>query len=73
MIFYYYIGGGSGGSVWIVCDEVVGHGVITANGGNGNGQGGGGSGGRISIQSSNTNKLNITLKAYGGRFLCPIY
>ncbi|XP_076091252.1 uncharacterized protein LOC143063127 [Mytilus galloprovincialis] len=59
-------GGGSGGSVWIVCDEVVGHGVITANGGNGNGQGGGGSGGRISIQSSNTNKLNITLKAYGG-------
>lgn len=60
-------GGGSGGSVWIYCDEVVGHGVITANGGNGTGQGGGGGGGRISIQSSNIYKLNITLKAYGGK------
>ena len=53
--------------MWIYCDEVIGHGVITANGGNGTGQGGGGGGGRISIQSANINKLNITLKSYGGK------
>lgn len=56
--------------MWIVCEEIVGHGFINTNGGNGNGQGGAGSGGRISIQSSNTNKLNVTLKSYGGK--CPL-
>lgn len=66
----YLIGGGSGGSIWIVCEEIVGHGLLTAIGGEGNKdstvQGGGGAGGRISIQSKNINKLNITLQAYGG-------
>jgi hypothetical protein len=52
-----------------VCEEIVGHGFINTNGGNGNGQGGAGSGGRISIQSSNTNKLNVTLKSYSGKFI----
>ena len=47
--------------MWIVCEEIVGHGFINTNGGNGNGQGGAGSGGRISIQSSNTNKLQFYL------------
>lgn len=58
--------------MWIVCEEIVGHGTITANGGNGGGSsgsgGGGGSGGRISIQTENDNKFNITLRAYGGKF-----
>lgn len=66
MQFNLCAGGGSGGSVWIHCEEIVGHGLITANGANGNGIGGGGAGGRISIQASNTNKFNITLKAHGG-------
>ena len=65
-------GGGAGGSVWIVCEEIIGHGWITANGGNGGGTtavaGGGGSGGRISIVADNVNKLNITLEAHGGKF-----
>ena len=64
-------GGGSGGSVWIVCEEIVGHGKISANGGNGGGSysngGGGGGGGRISIKADNVNKLNITLNAWGGK------
>ena len=41
-----------------------------ANGGNGGGTskqaGGGGGGGRISIETTNANKLNITLEAHGG-------
>lgn len=53
-----------------MCEEIVGHGLLTAIGGEGNKdstvQGGGGAGGRISIQSKNINKLNITLQAYGG-------
>lgn len=55
-----------------MCEEIVGHGLLTAIGGEGNKdstvQGGGGAGGRISIQSRNINKLNITLQAYGGVF-----
>lgn len=55
-----------------MCEEIVGHGLLTATGGEGNKdstvQGGGGAGGRISIQSRNINKLNITLQAYGGVF-----
>jgi len=51
----------------------VGHGKVTANGGDGGGStgsaGGGGSGGRISVQTENHNKFNITLQAYGGKEL----
>ena len=43
-----------------------------ANGGNGRGTskqaGGGGAGGRISIETTNAHKLNITLEAHGGEF-----
>jgi len=53
-----------------VCEEIVGHGTITANGGNSGGPtgaaGGGGAGGRVSVQCDNINKFNITMKAYGG-------
>ena len=78
MIHVFFTGGGSGGSIWIECEEVVGHGKMTANGGDGNAathnhvtyQGGGGAGGRISIQSKNINKLNITMHAYGGMGTC---
>ena len=79
-MFYYLnlwfciiIGGGSGGTIWIECEEIIGHGRMSANGGNGGGSysvgGGGGGGGRISIKSDNVNKLNITLDAYGGEYL----
>lgn len=50
---------------------IVGHGTITANGGNGGGAqgqaGGGGAGGRISVQCDNVKKFNITMQAYGGK------
>ena len=65
------VGGGAGRSIWITCDEIIGHGRMSANGGNGGGWyqrgGGGGGGGRIAIKSDNVNKLNITLDAWGGQ------
>lgn len=65
-------GGGAGGSVWIICEEIIGHGTVTANGGNGGGvpdkAGGGGAGGRISVQCENVLKFNITMKAHGGNY-----
>ena len=68
-------GGGSGGTIWIECEEIIGHGKMSANGGNGGGStalgGGGGGGGRISIKADNVNKLNITLDAYGGKIASP--
>jgi hypothetical protein len=64
------IGGGAGGTIYIHCEEIVGHGTLTANGGNGGGPlgsaGGGGAGGRISVQCDNILKFNITMQAYGG-------
>ena len=54
-----------------MCEEIIGHGLLTARGGDGNkdsiAQGGGGAGGRVSLQSRNINKLNITMQAYGGQ------
>jgi hypothetical protein len=47
-----YVGGGSGGSIWIDTNTLVGNGTITANGGNSPGAGnpaGGGAGGRIAL------------------------
>ena len=68
--FFHIAGGGAGGSIWIECEEIIGHGWMYANGGNGRGTskqaGGGGGGGRISIETTNANKLNITLEAHGG-------
>ena len=43
-------GGGSGGSIWIDCEELDGYGTISVKGGAGSpNKGGGGSGGRIAI------------------------
>lgn len=43
-------GGGSGGSIYIIANKILGNGLITANGGSGgDGNGGGGAGGRIAI------------------------
>ena len=60
-------GGGSGGSIWITCEEFRGHGSITADGGHGQTLGGGGAGGRMSIQCFNIHKMNVSLSAHGGR------
>ena len=42
-------GGGSGGTIVIQTDELLGHGRLSASGGNGVGEGGGGGGGRMHI------------------------
>lgn len=42
-------GGGSGGSVWILVDDILGNGLFSVRGGNGYSLGGGGSGGWIGI------------------------
>ena len=62
-------GGGSGGSIWIVCKDVQGHGSISVNGGSGYGQGGGGGAGRIAVQAQELGKFNITLSAHGGQYI----
>lgn len=59
-------GGGSGGSIVIIADEILGHGKITANGGNGVFGGGGGSGGRIYIESSKNTSIDVFPFAHGG-------
>ena len=51
-----YVGGGSGGSIWIDTNTLTGSGTIAANGGNSPGAGnpaGGGGGGRIAIYYQN--------------------
>ena len=58
-------GGGSGGSIYIVCDHMSGAGVISARGGKGNDGGGGGGGGRISIDHG-TQDFRGTTVADGG-------
>ncbi|MFZ2881675.1 MAG: hypothetical protein WA019_01225, partial [Candidatus Moraniibacteriota bacterium] len=60
-------GGGSGGSIWLVCNQLSGTGSITANGGNGNTAtiGGGGGGGRIAIYYT-TDTSSIIYQTYGG-------
>ena len=60
-------GGGSGGSMWISADDILGNGNITSRGGGGNGAGGGGSGGRISIYLQKPMSFEGVLAAEGGR------
>ncbi len=73
--FYFYfclsniLGGGSGGSIWVTCQDFKGHGSTSANGGQGQGSGGGGSGGRISIQCSDLLRFNVSHEARGGMLL----
>lgn len=59
-------GGGSGGSILIETDSLLGSGIIRAVGGNGNGMGGGGGGGRASVLHRISTYTGLFL-AYGGR------
>lgn len=67
-------GGGSGGSIWIICDHMTGAGVISARGGTGSNGGGGGAGGRISIHHD-TQDFRGQVNADGGMAgeLFPLY
>ena len=60
--------------MWIKCEQILGHGTITARGGrggfNGKVSGGGGGGGRISIQTFDIAKFNVTILAPGGMYKC---
>ena len=59
-------GGGSGGSIWIETEGLLGSGNIGANGGNsGGGSAGGGGGGRIAIYYD-TDTFTGSVTAYGG-------
>ena len=59
-------GGGSGGSVWISADDILGNGLLSARGGNGHSLGGGGSGGRIGIYLRKPMSFEGLLTAEGG-------
>ena len=60
-------GGGSGGSIWITCDELDGYGSIQSRGGSGSSGGaGGGSGGRIAVYYRNIHNYNGTFSVRGG-------
>ena len=63
----YYVGPGSGGSVWVITGTLTGSGSIITNGGTGEstGRAGAGGGGRISIQYT-TDSFSGTIAAYGG-------
>ncbi len=58
-------GGGSGGSIFISCDNLRGQGLLTATGGSATGHGGGGAGGRIGLQYHNSTYTG-DLRAQGG-------
>lgn len=61
------VGGGSGGSIWLIASTLVGSGTLSANGGNGGPAGqnaGAGSGGRIAIYyTTDTSTLTVTAKS----------
>lgn len=59
-------GGGSGGSIWITAENIIGNGVIGSNGGNGKGKGGGGSGGRIAVYTQELLSYEGKFEAFGG-------
>lgn len=64
-------GGGSGGSIWITTQKILGNGSIVANGGTGEvWQGGGGGGGRIGVYAA-TNFFAGTIAALGGAGAWP--
>nr|XP_054759184.1 uncharacterized protein LOC129265193 [Lytechinus pictus] len=63
---YARAGGGSGGSVWVECEELDGFGTISVDGGNGQLEGGGGAGGRVAINYQNMVNFNGTFTATGG-------
>ena len=60
-------GGGSGGSIWITCDELDGYGSIQARGGTGStGKAGGGSGGRVVVNYRDIHNYNGSFSVRGG-------
>ena len=59
-------GGGSGGSIYIICRSLKGVGIIDARGGNGNTDGGGGSGGRVAIHLNTKLLFQGDFKVLGG-------
>ena len=59
-------GGGSGGSVWLSAQNLVGNGILTSDGGNGNIHGHGGSGGRMAIYLQEKMAFEGLLSAKGG-------
>ena len=66
-------GGGAGGSIWVICQDLEGGGAFSADGGNGSYEtgvfyhgGGGGGGGRIAIHVSGTNSFSGSVSAVGG-------
>ena len=59
-------GGGSGGSIWINCNQFNGKGFISANGGNVSDEGGGGAGGRITVNYVEGVFYSEQTSAYGG-------
>ena len=61
-----YIGGGSGGGIYISTIDLEGSGSIEAAGGNGGSYAGGGGGGRIWISYESTRYWFGELKAQGG-------
>ena len=61
------LGGGAGGSIWLICNTAVGHGEIVSVGAQGHGGGGGGGGGRISVQCVDVIKFNVSMHAHGGK------
>ncbi len=58
-----YMGGGSGGSVLIFADTIIGSGEIRSNGGSGFA---GGGGGRIALYGSYVDNDSLTISALGG-------
>lgn len=59
-------GGGSGGSILITAEDIIGNGVIGSEGGNGSSTGGGGSGGRIAIYTQKLLSFEGGFKTLGG-------
>ena len=60
-------GGGSGGSIWLTCDELDGYGSFQARGGVGSkGSAGGGSGGRIAVNYRDIHNYNGSFSVRGG-------
>ena len=59
-------GGGSAGSIYISTQNVSGHGLFSAIGGDGHGLGYGAAGGRIAVHVNWLREFNGAYKAYGG-------
>jgi hypothetical protein len=63
------VGGGSGGSIWLIANELAGTGSLYANGGrsaNSTSDGGGGGGGRIALYYSSNTSLFSNVSVAGG-------